>query len=153
MFYDPMIAKVIGYGDSREAAIAALSETLDRLHVDGLQSNAPFLSAVLLLAAPANAFVHHLLGADDPYRHFERLSVKQALQPAVAIDGTETEVDSRVREEQSLNDALQGILQGSTDYVLVEDSRQRIIGRVTLASLQRIRRSLNGLLNKEHLPQ
>jgi len=47
MFYDPMIAKVIGYGDSRDAAIDALSETLDRLHVDGLQSNAPFLSAVL----------------------------------------------------------------------------------------------------------
>jgi len=47
MFYDPMIAKVIGYGDNREAAIDALAETLDRLHVDGLQSNAPFLSAVL----------------------------------------------------------------------------------------------------------
>ena len=47
MFYDPMIAKVIGYGDTREKAIDALSESLDRLHVEGLQSNKPFLSAVL----------------------------------------------------------------------------------------------------------
>ena len=47
LFYDPMIAKVIGYGKNRDAAINALSASLDRLHIDGLQSNAPFLSAVL----------------------------------------------------------------------------------------------------------
>lgn len=47
LFYDPMIAKVIGYGKTREIAIDTLSAALDRLHVEGLQSNAPFLSAVL----------------------------------------------------------------------------------------------------------
>jgi propionyl-CoA carboxylase alpha chain len=47
LFYDPMIAKVIGYGDTREKAIDALADSLDRLHVEGLQANAPFLSAVL----------------------------------------------------------------------------------------------------------
>ena len=47
MFYDPMIAKVIGYGKDRAAAIEALALSLDRLEVEGLQSNKPFLSAVL----------------------------------------------------------------------------------------------------------
>ncbi|WP_300553343.1 acetyl/propionyl/methylcrotonyl-CoA carboxylase subunit alpha [Maricaulis sp.] len=47
LFYDPMIAKVIGYAKTREAAIDTLAAALDRLHVEGLQSNAPFLSAVL----------------------------------------------------------------------------------------------------------
>jgi propionyl-CoA carboxylase alpha chain len=47
LFYDPMIAKVIGHGLNREAAIDALSAAMDRLLVEGLQSNAPFLSAVL----------------------------------------------------------------------------------------------------------
>ena len=47
MFYDPMIAKVIGYGKTREKAIDTLSHSLDRMRVDGLQSNKPFLSAVL----------------------------------------------------------------------------------------------------------
>ena len=47
LFYDPMIAKVIGSGDTREHAMDALAEALDRLQVAGLQSNAPFLSAVL----------------------------------------------------------------------------------------------------------
>ena len=47
LFYDPMIAKVIGYGKTREDAIDTLAAAMDRLHVEGLQSNAPFLSAVL----------------------------------------------------------------------------------------------------------
>ncbi|OLF73197.1 acetyl/propionyl-CoA carboxylase subuit alpha [Maricaulis sp. W15] len=47
LFYDPMIAKVIGYGKDRETAIDTLAAALDRLHIEGLQSNAPFLSAVL----------------------------------------------------------------------------------------------------------
>jgi propionyl-CoA carboxylase alpha chain len=47
MYYDPMIAKVIGYGDTRDAAMDALAHSLDRMRVDGLQSNKPFLSAVL----------------------------------------------------------------------------------------------------------
>lgn len=47
LFYDPMIAKVIGYGETREIAIDTLNAALDRLYIEGLQSNAPFLSAVL----------------------------------------------------------------------------------------------------------
>ena len=47
LFYDPMIAKVIGYGKTREIAIDTLNAALDRLHLEGLQSNKPFLSAVL----------------------------------------------------------------------------------------------------------
>ena len=47
LFYDPMIAKVIGYAKAREAAIDTLLEGLDRYVVEGLQSNAPFLAACL----------------------------------------------------------------------------------------------------------
>jgi len=47
LFYDPMIAKVVAHGKDRLTAIDALNEALDRLLVEGLQSNAPFLQAVL----------------------------------------------------------------------------------------------------------
>ena len=47
LFYDPMIAKVVAHGKSREFAIDTLLEGLDRYHVEGLQSNAPFLAACL----------------------------------------------------------------------------------------------------------
>jgi propionyl-CoA carboxylase alpha chain len=47
MFYDPMIAKVIGSGRDRREAIAALSDALDAFHIRGVGHNTRFLSALL----------------------------------------------------------------------------------------------------------
>jgi propionyl-CoA carboxylase alpha chain len=47
MFYDPMIAKVIGSGADRREAIAALSDALDGFHIRGVAHNTRFLSALL----------------------------------------------------------------------------------------------------------
>ncbi len=47
MFYDPMIAKLIGYGPDREAAIATLRGALDRYLVRGVAHNIGFLRALL----------------------------------------------------------------------------------------------------------
>ncbi|MDP8912894.1 MAG: biotin/lipoyl-binding protein, partial [Pseudomonadota bacterium] len=47
MFYDPMIAKLVTYGDSREQAIDRQIEALDRFIVDGIGHNVDFLSALM----------------------------------------------------------------------------------------------------------
>jgi len=47
MFYDPMIAKLVTYGPTREAAIAAQADALDAFYIDGIQHNIPFLSALM----------------------------------------------------------------------------------------------------------
>ncbi len=47
MFYDPMIAKVVGFGADRREAIAALSDALDGFYIRGVQHNTRFLSALL----------------------------------------------------------------------------------------------------------
>ena len=47
MFYDPMIAKLITYGKTRDDAVEVHEMALDRLHIEGIQDNAPFLQAVL----------------------------------------------------------------------------------------------------------
>ncbi|MDB5684993.1 MAG: acetyl/propionyl/methylcrotonyl-CoA carboxylase subunit alpha [Sphingomonas bacterium] len=47
MFYDPMIAKLVTCGDTREAAIDAQVAALDRFEVDGIGHNVDFLSAVM----------------------------------------------------------------------------------------------------------
>ncbi|MDO1560295.1 acetyl/propionyl/methylcrotonyl-CoA carboxylase subunit alpha [Brevundimonas sp. 2R-24] len=47
MFYDPMIAKLCAWGPNREAAIDAMAEGLERLDVEGVGHNAPFLAAVM----------------------------------------------------------------------------------------------------------
>jgi propionyl-CoA carboxylase alpha chain len=47
MFYDPMIAKVITWGETREAAIAHLQDALDEYVIRGVAHNIGFLNAVL----------------------------------------------------------------------------------------------------------
>jgi acetyl/propionyl-CoA carboxylase alpha subunit len=49
--YDPMIAKLIAHGDTREAALERLRQALAETQVDGLTTNLPFLR--WLVAHPA----------------------------------------------------------------------------------------------------
>jgi propionyl-CoA carboxylase alpha chain len=47
MFYDPMIAKLVTYGDSREEAIDRQVEALDSFAIEGIGHNVDFLSALM----------------------------------------------------------------------------------------------------------
>ena len=47
MFYDPMIAKLISYGATREEAIDKQVSALDRFEIDGIGHNIDFLSALM----------------------------------------------------------------------------------------------------------
>jgi propionyl-CoA carboxylase alpha chain len=47
MFYDPMIAKLITHGPSRESAIDAQIQALDAFEIDGIGHNIDFLSALM----------------------------------------------------------------------------------------------------------
>ncbi len=46
-FYDPMIAKVISYGNSREAAIETMSNALDSFIIRGIRNNITFMRNIL----------------------------------------------------------------------------------------------------------
>ena len=47
MFYDPMVAKLCTYGDTRIEAVDRMAEALDRFLVRGIGHNVDFLSAVM----------------------------------------------------------------------------------------------------------
>ena len=47
MYYDPMIAKLITYGDNRAEAIAHMRSALDRFIIRGVSNNIAFLSALM----------------------------------------------------------------------------------------------------------
>ncbi|KQT85794.1 acetyl/propionyl/methylcrotonyl-CoA carboxylase subunit alpha [Aurantimonas sp. Leaf443] len=47
MFYDPMIAKLVTHGETREAAIDRQIEALDRFELEGVGNNVDFLSAIM----------------------------------------------------------------------------------------------------------
>lgn len=46
-FYDPMLAKIIAHGETREEAIQKLQMALKELHVEGIKTNTPMLLQVL----------------------------------------------------------------------------------------------------------
>src|SRR6185369_2147065 len=46
-FYDPMIAKLIVHGDTREQALARLDRALAQTHIVGLHTNVQFLRNVV----------------------------------------------------------------------------------------------------------
>lgn len=48
MFYDPMIAKLVTYGENRAAAIAEMADALDRYYIRGVSHNISFLNALIL---------------------------------------------------------------------------------------------------------
>jgi propionyl-CoA carboxylase alpha chain len=47
MFYDPMIAKLVTHGATRQAAIDLQAEALDAFVIDGVEHNIPFLAALM----------------------------------------------------------------------------------------------------------
>jgi acetyl-CoA carboxylase biotin carboxylase subunit len=46
--YDPMISKLVAWGETRQAAMARLRRALDEYHVGGIQTTLPFFQEVLL---------------------------------------------------------------------------------------------------------
>ena len=47
MYYDPMIAKLVTYGDTRSDAIAAMEQALDGYVIRGVSHNIPFLASLI----------------------------------------------------------------------------------------------------------
>ncbi|QTC86699.1 acetyl-CoA carboxylase biotin carboxylase subunit [Brevundimonas pondensis] len=47
MFYDPMIAKLCAWGETRDAAVEGMARALEDTHLSGVGHNVPFLSAVM----------------------------------------------------------------------------------------------------------
>ena len=47
MYYDPMIAKLIAWGDTREEAQSRMQQALKHYHIGGVKTNIPFLQAIL----------------------------------------------------------------------------------------------------------
>ena len=48
IFYDPMIAKLIAYGDDRSQAIARMVDALDNYYIRGVNHNISFLNALMV---------------------------------------------------------------------------------------------------------
>ncbi|MEO6888005.1 MAG: acetyl/propionyl/methylcrotonyl-CoA carboxylase subunit alpha [Ktedonobacteraceae bacterium] len=79
-YYDPMIAKLIVYGEDRSAAIARMRTTLEQTVVFGVRTNAPLLHTISLHPAFEEGYTHtnflneqHLLDRRNEQPHNQRL--------------------------------------------------------------------------------
>ena len=58
IYYDPMIAKIVAWGENRELAIARLEKALGETHISGLVTNLSFLQMLLRDKAFAQGEAH-----------------------------------------------------------------------------------------------
>ncbi|MEP9348133.1 biotin carboxylase N-terminal domain-containing protein [Xanthobacter sp. KR7-225] len=63
-FYDPLVAKVIAHGATREEATARLSAALDGFVIEGVKTNIPALQSILRSQAFRDGLVHTGLVAE-----------------------------------------------------------------------------------------
>jgi propionyl-CoA carboxylase alpha chain len=86
--YDPMIAKLCTWGETRQKAIDAMSVALDEFEVEGIAHNLPFLSAVMrnerfrsgnittaFIAEEFKDGFHGVELNDEEYRHLAAIAV------------------------------------------------------------------------------
>lgn len=72
-FYDPMIAKLIVRGDTREDAILHLQEALENYHIEGIKTNIP----MLLEVAKHEAFKSGQVTTNFVQEHLQNNTVKK----------------------------------------------------------------------------
>ncbi len=87
-FYDPMIAKLIVHGDTREQALARLDEALAQTHIVGLATNVQFLRLVARTDSFARAHLDTALIPREAAVLFQQERVGLPLAAAAAVAQT-----------------------------------------------------------------
>jgi acetyl-CoA carboxylase, biotin carboxylase subunit len=88
--YDPMLAKLVGYGQNREHAIARLRRAMDEYFVGGIQTNVPLFRRILrdpefVAAKIDTGYLDRLLAAGAPKSGEAPAELEQAAAIAAAI--------------------------------------------------------------------
>ncbi|MBA2635568.1 MAG: acetyl/propionyl/methylcrotonyl-CoA carboxylase subunit alpha [Sphingomonas sp.] len=111
MFYDPMIAKLITWAPTRDAAIDAQVEALDAFVVDGINDNVDFLSALMqhprfrsgdiTTGFIAEEYPHGFEGAPADAQLLSDLAVLAGMVGAIS-DARAAEVDGQLGDSIAL---------------------------------------------------
>jgi propionyl-CoA carboxylase alpha subunit len=126
MFYDPMIAKLVTYGETRAEAIAKQRTALDEYYIRGIAHNIPFLAA--LMAHPrfqAGDMTTNFIAEEYP-DGFEggllRDEVKEAMIVAATfINAVESsrasQIDGQISEPKGPQDKSWAVIMGGETVI------------------------------------
>ncbi len=93
-----------------------------------------FASPMHIVMEPADAFVAHLVGAEDVLRRLSLVSISEALTPLTGPVGPS---EPRVQRASRLRDALGALIESGAERVVVVDEDARPVGTLDLAAIQR----------------
>lgn len=154
MYYDPMMAKLIAWGDTRDQSLQRLQQALKHYHIGGVQTNIPFLQAILnqpsfIKAQLSTAFLNqHRIEIQTPDTHlalllaasFDYLRTLPSKQDSVYIDtfAWQMHLSSHWSSRYLINNEQHDIkvIPISFDELALEVNHETIKLRVKLSNLQ-----------------
>ena len=86
MFYDPMIAKLVTWGETRDEAIKTMRTALDQYYIRGVDTNQPFVSAIM--AHPrfvAGELTTHFIDEEYPEGFSENDTAEVSLDNLIVV--------------------------------------------------------------------
>ncbi|WP_088347418.1 MULTISPECIES: acetyl/propionyl/methylcrotonyl-CoA carboxylase subunit alpha [Rhodomicrobium] len=130
IYYDPMIAKLVTHGPTRDAAIGEMSRALDAFYIDGIRHNIPFLSAIMQhprwrSGALSTGFIAEEFPDGFAPRGPEGAELETLACVAAAIDHLSNERRRRISGQ------MQGDPVRFTDLRVVELGKERVALRVS----------------------
>ncbi|PZU11468.1 acetyl/propionyl/methylcrotonyl-CoA carboxylase subunit alpha [Sphingomonas sp.] len=137
MFYDPMIAKLITWGATREKAIDAQITALDRFEIEGIGHNVDFLSALMqhprfrsgdiTTGFIAEEYPEGFRGAPTPEKLTERLAAIAAIAGS-AEAARAAEIDQRLNGPIVANAEWVVTMDGAEHHVLIAGETATVDG-------------------------
>jgi len=123
MFYDPMIAKVVTWAPTREAAIDAQIAALDAFEIDGIGHNVDFLSALMQHPRFRSGNITTNFIAEEYPEGFEGAPAEPQLIADLAAIAAMIETIREARAAQ-VSDQLNGPIEPPSDHVVTIGGEQ-----------------------------
>ena len=100
-FYDPMVAKIIVWGQDRSIAIARMRRALQETHVGGIRTNTEFLEEILTHPQfVEGGYDTGLLGGWDPVAQVPD-ELEQVFALVAAVEANQQQVSGNTAEPES----------------------------------------------------
>jgi propionyl-CoA carboxylase alpha chain len=123
MFYDPMIAKLITYGETRDEAADRQVAALDRFRIDGIGHNIDFLSAIMQHPRfRAGALTTGFIAEEYP-EGFQGAAASPELKRKLAALAVVLDLE-RSHRASSISGQLGSRVTGTTERVVVLDGER-----------------------------